>query len=90
MMDRAIQAVVSLSLDPVIEETSDNHSYGSRKFRSPHDAINRTRHILDKPKSARFILDVDIKQCFDNLSHEFIMKELESKLCNTGKVFIKE
>lgn len=90
MTDRAIQAVVSLALDPIIEETSDNHSYGSRKFRSPHDAINRTRHILDKAENSKFILDVNIENCFDNLSHEFIMKELESKLCNTGKVFVKK
>jgi retron-type reverse transcriptase len=53
MLDRALQALVALALDPIIEETSDQYSYGSRKFRSPHDALCRLRFLLDKKSSPK-------------------------------------
>jgi RNA-directed DNA polymerase len=89
MIDRAAQTLVSLLLDPAVEEVSDRYSYGFRKYRSAHDAVCRVRSLLHRKDSAKFVLDVDIKQCFDNLSHEFIMKELDPLLCKFGKTFIK-
>lgn len=89
MIDRATQTLVSLVLDPVVEEISDRYSYGFRKYKSAHDAVNRVRFLTDKSKSAKFVLDVDIENCFDDLSHKFIMKELDSLLCGVGKTFIK-
>jgi RNA-directed DNA polymerase len=79
-----------LVLDPVVEENSDRYSYGFRKFKSAHDAITRVRFLLDKKNSAKFILDVDIKDCFNTLSHEFIMKELNPLLCGIGKNFTQK
>jgi RNA-directed DNA polymerase len=90
MRDRATQTLISLLLDPIVEEVSDRYSYGFRKYRSTHDAVKRVRFLLDKRKSPKFVLDVDIEQCFDNLSHEFIMKELDPLLCGIGKSFIKK
>jgi RNA-directed DNA polymerase len=51
ILDRTLQMLVLLSLDPIIEEVSDLHSYGSRKYRGAHDAILRLRHLLDKKAS---------------------------------------
>ena len=51
--DRALQALVLLALDPITEERSDLYSYGSRKFRSPHDALNRLRSLINKPNSPK-------------------------------------
>lgn len=48
MIDRALQALFLLCLDPIIEEKSDLYSFGFRKFRGTHDAIQRIRTILDK------------------------------------------
>lgn len=90
ILDRALQALIVLTLDPVVEARSDNHSYGSRKHRSPHDAINRLFQLLGKPKSPKWILDVDISKCFDNISHEFINKEVKLISCGVGKRFVKE
>lgn len=55
IMDRALQNLVLLALDPIIEEISDLHSYGFRKFRNAGLAMTRIRHILDKNNSPRFI-----------------------------------
>jgi len=51
IIDRALQMIVLISMDPIVEEISDLHSYGSRKYRGAHDAILRLRHLLDKKAS---------------------------------------
>jgi RNA-directed DNA polymerase len=88
--DRALQALVLLSLDPIIEELSNQYSYGARKFRSPHDSILRLHSLLNKPNSPKWIYDLDISKCFDNISHKFIEKEIDPLLCKPGKVLIQK
>ena len=39
LIDRAVQAVYHLAVDPIVELTSDKNSYGFRTGRSQHDAI---------------------------------------------------
>jgi RNA-directed DNA polymerase len=89
-IDRATQTLISLTLDPVVEEMSDKYSYGFRKHKSTQDAVTRVRYLSDKSYSSKFILDVDIENCFDTLSHEFINKSLKPILCNVGRSFIKK
>jgi RNA-directed DNA polymerase len=74
MIDRAVQTVYHLAVDPVVETTSDKFSFGFRKHRSQHDAIAYIRTILDKTISPEFILEADISKCFDKISHNFLMK----------------
>lgn len=52
MIDRAVQAIYHLGLDPV-EVQSDPNSYGFRKNRSTHDAITAIRSLLDKKTHPR-------------------------------------
>ena len=53
MIDRAIQAVYHLGVDPAVEATSDPNSFGFRKHRSSHDAITALRSLLDKNSHPR-------------------------------------
>ena len=53
MIDRAIQAVFHLAVDPVVEKISEPNSFGFRKRRSTHDAVTALRGHLDKPYSPR-------------------------------------
>jgi len=55
MLDKSLQMLVLISLDPIIEEISDLHSYGSRKYRGTYDAVLRVRHLLDKKTSPMII-----------------------------------
>jgi RNA-directed DNA polymerase len=48
MNDKATQTLISLVLDPVAEELSDEYSYGFRKHKSTHDAVARVRYLTDK------------------------------------------
>ena len=90
MIDRAMQALVLLVLDPIVENLSESGSYGFRKFRSANDAIQRIRTILDKPNAPRYVWDADISKCFDKISHEFLKKEIRGLLCPEGCEFVGE
>lgn len=87
MIDRALQALILLCLDPIVEEMSDTYSFGFRIFRPPSDAIQRIRTILDKPRSPKWLWDVDVSKCFDKISHEFLEKELKMLLYARGNEY---
>jgi RNA-directed DNA polymerase len=72
MKDRAQQALHLLALDPVVETTADNNSYGFRQQRSCADAIEQCFKILSRP-NPQWILEGDIKSCFDRISHDWLL-----------------
>ena len=76
MKDRAMQALHLLALYPVSETTADNNSYGFRPERSTADARAQGFNILAKPVSPQWILEGDIKGCFDNISHQWLMENV--------------
>jgi RNA-directed DNA polymerase len=74
--DRAMQALHLLGLDPVSETTADGNSYGFRPHRSCADAIARCFDRLCQKTSPQWILEGDIKGCFDNISHDWMLKNI--------------
>ena len=72
--DRAEQALDLLALDPVSETLADSCSYGFRKERSPQDAMARCFIALAKRTSAEWILEGDIRACFDAFDHEWLVE----------------
>jgi len=76
MKDRAFQALHLLALEPVSETLADKSSYGFRRYRSCHDALERCFIHLSREDSATWILEGDIKGCFDNISHQWLMQNI--------------
>ena len=74
--DRAMQMLHLLTLTPVAESTADNNSYGFRYFRACRDAISQCFCSLAKSYSPRWILDADIKACFDWISHDWLLSNI--------------
>jgi RNA-directed DNA polymerase len=98
MRDRAMQALHLLALDPVAETIGDSHSYGFRRERSTADAIVQVRNVLGRGASPKWVLEGDIKGCFDNISHDWLIsnvcmdkgilrKWLKSGFIEMGKLF---
>ncbi|MGF1919634.1 reverse transcriptase domain-containing protein, partial [Enterococcus faecalis] len=73
MLDRAMQALYLQALEPVSECTSDSNSYGFRRFKSAKDAGEKVFKVLCRQYSAQWILEGDIKGCFDNISHQWLI-----------------
>ncbi|NPE31773.1 group II intron reverse transcriptase/maturase [Methanococcoides sp. SA1] len=76
MYDRAMQALYALALDPIAEVIADERSFGFRKFRSTHDACSQIFGTLSHKISAQWILEGDIKGCFDNISHQWLIDNI--------------
>lgn len=76
MKDRAMQALYKLALEPVAETISDQRSYGFRSERSTRDAIEQCFNVLSSKHSAKWILEADIKGCFDNIDHHWLLKNI--------------
>ena len=95
MRDRAMQALYLMALEPVTETTVDANSYGFRKFRSTTDAIDALHRWLSRDCSPQWILEGDIKGCFDHISHEWLLdnvrigKHILGKWLKSGVVFNK-
>jgi RNA-directed DNA polymerase len=76
MKDRAMQALYKLALAPVAETTADRNSYGYREGRSCADAMAAVFNALAKPNSATWVLEGDIKGCFDEISHAWLLAHI--------------
>jgi RNA-directed DNA polymerase len=76
MKDRAMQALYLLALAPVAETTADKNSYGFRPERSTADAIEQCFKALGKGSSAQWVLEGDIKGCFDHISHDWMCRHI--------------
>jgi RNA-directed DNA polymerase len=76
MYDRAMQALYAFALNPVSEATADRTSFGFRKNRSTHDACEQVFVCLSKKNSAQWVLEGDIKGCFDNINHEWLLNNI--------------
>jgi RNA-directed DNA polymerase len=76
MRDRAMQALYLLALDPVAETMADPNSYGFRKARSTADAIEACFIALCQHDRAQWILEGDLRSCFDRISHAWLLAHL--------------
>ena len=76
MYDRAMQALYALALDPVAETTADHRSFGFRKGRCCQDACEHLFQLLSTQNSPQWVLEGDIKGCFDHISHEWLMENI--------------
>ena len=72
MRDRVMQALYLLTLDPVAKCLADPHSYGFRRERSCADAIQQCFTVLCRGVAAHWVLEGDIKACFDRIDHEWL------------------
>lgn len=76
MKDRAMQEIYRLGLDPLAETRADPNSYGFRLRRSCADAIGQCHTALSGRGAARYVLDADIKACFDRISHDWLIANI--------------
>jgi RNA-directed DNA polymerase len=76
MLNRAQQACHLLALDPIAECGADTRSFGFRQYRSAHDAIGYLYYVLARKGSAQWILEGDIRSCFDEINHQWIEENI--------------
>jgi RNA-directed DNA polymerase len=76
MRCRAMQALWKLALEPIAETLTDPNSYGFRPDRSTADAIEQCFITLARRTSSEWILEGDIRGCFDSFSHFWLLEHI--------------
>jgi RNA-directed DNA polymerase len=71
--DRAMQALYALALAPIAETLADRNSYGFREGRRCADALEQCFTVLARKTSAPWVLEGDIRACFDEISQEWLL-----------------
>ncbi len=82
-----------MTLAPVAETTGDRTSFGFRKHRSTHDAMEYIFKLLSKKNAPQWIIEGDIKGCFDNINHQYLLynipmdKNILKKFISVGYIY---
>lgn len=77
--DRCLQAIVKNALEPCWEAQFEGTSYGFRPGRSPHDAIGKIYLAIAPHRKKKWVVDADIKGCFDNIDHKHLLSTLRGE-----------
>ena len=76
MLDRAVQAAVKNAMEPEWEARFEPTSYGFRPGRSAQDAMQKIYQNTRSGCRKQWVVDADIKGCFDNIDHEKLLTAL--------------
>jgi RNA-directed DNA polymerase len=94
LADRVVQASLKLVLEPIFEADFKPCSYGFRPNRRAQDAISEIHHLASRPRNYQWVLEADIKACFDEISHMALMDRVrvrvkDKRVCALVKAFLK-
>ncbi|MFG1392311.1 group II intron reverse transcriptase/maturase [Xanthobacter agilis] len=84
LIDRLVQMALKLILEPIFEADFYPTSYGFRRGRSTHDALERIQRFLHPTKRGpsvyRHVIEGDIKGCFDAIDHHVMMERVRKRI----------
>jgi len=84
MLDRAMQKLYAMALQPIALIKADPNSFAYKENIGAKEAMGKIYEILSPPFGPKFILDADIKGFFDNISHQWILENvmIDKKIMN--------
>ena len=77
VLDRFIQQAILQVLQPTVDPTFSEHSYGFRPGRSAHQAVEAARGHVQAGR--RIVVDADLAQFFDRVNHDVLMGRLAKR-----------
>ena len=84
VMDRLIQQALLQVLQPLLDATFSQHSYGFRPGRSAHQAVHAAQaHIAS---GRRVVVDVDLEKFFDRVHHDILIDRLRRRVADAGVI----
>jgi RNA-directed DNA polymerase len=92
--DRVVQTSLKLVLEPIFEADFLPCSYGFRPNRRTHDAIAEIHHLASGSNKYHWILEADIKACFDEIGHTPLLTRIrrrikDKRVCALVRAFLK-
>jgi group II intron reverse transcriptase/maturase len=80
--DRLIQQALLQVLQPLIDPTFSEHSYGFRPGRRARDAVLAAQQYAQQ--GYRVVVDVDLSKFFDRVNHDILMDRLGKRVNDAG------
>jgi RNA-directed DNA polymerase len=80
--DRTVQAALKLVLEPIFEADFKPCSYGFRPKRRAQDAIAEIHHLTSTPRNYCWVLEADIKACFDEIDHTVLIGRVRHRIAD--------
>lgn len=84
VLDRLIQQALLLVLQPLIDPTFSEHSYGFRPARRAQDAVRVARAYVQSGKHV--VVDVDLSKFFDRVNHDILMNRVSRRIQDVGTI----
>ena len=78
--DRIVQASLKLVLEPIFEAEFKPCSYGFRPRRRAQDAIAEIHYLGSPSRNYHWVLEADIKACFDEIDHTALLGRVRSRI----------
>ena len=78
LRDKIVQEAIRMALEPIFEVEFHDSSYGFRPNRSTHHAVARCRSMA--LAGFTWIIEGDVKACFDEISHKAILRCIKEKV----------
>ena len=82
--DRLIQQALLQVLQPVLDPTFSEHSYGFRPGRRAHDAVLAAQSYVQSGR--RIVVDVDLEKFFDRGNHDILIDRLQKRIGDAGVI----
>jgi RNA-directed DNA polymerase len=80
--DRLIQQALLQVLQPRLDPTFSEHSYGFRPGRRAHDAILAAQGFIQSGR--KIVVDVDLEKFFDRVNHDILIDRLQKRIDDAG------
>ena len=82
--DRLIQQALLQVLQPILDPTFSEYSYGFRPGRSAHQAVRQARSYVQSGR--RIVVDVDLEKFFDRVNHDILIDRLQKRIDDVGVI----
>jgi RNA-directed DNA polymerase len=82
--DRVIQQALLQVLQPILDPTFSEHSYGFRPGRRAHDAVLAAHSYIQSGR--RVVVDVDLEKFFDRVNHDILIDRLRKRIDDAGVI----
>jgi len=82
--DRLIQQALLHVLQPLIDPTFSEHSYGFRPGRRAHDAVLAAQRYVQQGR--HIVVDVDLSKFFDRVNHDILIDRLRKRVNDSGLI----
>lgn len=79
--DRVLHMAIKMVIEPILDPTFSENSFGFRPGRNQQRAIQAAKRIVESGKE--FVVDIDLSKFFDRINHDRLIHRLKAQITDT-------